>query len=80
MPDIASLTQFHLNFILIIKIGFLFAVSIHAIFMLLVLAKTRTLTRVISIQSGGGKVFLRVFTIFYLVAVLSLFVLTIVIV
>ena len=75
------LNSLHLeNLRLILKLGFLLVVALHGLFIFVIIAKIRSLTHVIVFQSGAGKIFIQVFSIFYLLVVLSLFVLTLVIV
>ncbi|HVA96787.1 MAG TPA: DUF5657 family protein [Candidatus Acidoferrales bacterium] len=63
-----------------IKIALLILLGLYAVFTLMLSVKIRSLNRTVFLPAESGEVVLRIFAILYLLAVLSLFIATIVIV
>ena len=73
-------TLFTLGSIAYIKIALLILIGIYAIFILMLVVKIRSLDKTVFLPSESGEGILRAFAILYLLAVLSLFIATLVIV
>ena len=65
---------------LVFKIGFLILIGLYVLFTFMLVIKIKGLNRIVFLPSEAGKVLIQIFSILYFLAVLSLFILTIVIV
>jgi Family of unknown function (DUF5657) len=74
------ITSFTNGTVAYIKIALLILMGLYAIFIFMLSVKIRSLNRTVFLPAESGEVLIRIFAILYLLAVLSLFIATLVIV
>ena len=74
------ISEFSAGAAIYVKIALLVLMVLYIFFYLMLSTKIRSLNKTVFLPPESGEVVIRVFTIFYIIALLSLFVITLVIV